>query len=163
MKELECPACGEKIHDDSLYCDMCGAELLECVACGTLGVDPFCPECGHPMIARKVNAEGQKTTGSRTKRILLKLRNGDVSIIPEDEALIGRKESRYAELLKDLPLISRRHGKFVLRDGIWHIIDFGSTNGTYINDREVPANTPVKFEKGDKVDIGTYIFDVQEE
>ncbi|MDE6109869.1 MAG: FHA domain-containing protein [Muribaculaceae bacterium] len=160
------------IPDDSRYCDMCGVELLECVKCGTLGTDPFCPECGSPMISRKPGkkeetgsapAPGGDTTVGRRKVLKLKSRKGAVTITPADEAVIGRKESPYQDALADFGLISRCHGKFLRRGRDWYIVDFGSTNGTYVNDREVPANTPVKFAAGDVVDIGTYIFDAVEE
>ncbi len=164
MSQIECPACGEMIPDDSSFCDQCGAELLECVNCHTLGVDPFCPECGKPMIARKpVAGTGDSGEQQKEKSIVLKARSGGVLLRPESEAVIGRQDSPYASVLADMTLISRRHGKFVKRGGRWFIIDFGSTNGTYVNDKEVPANTPVPFVPGDAVDIGTYVFDVIEQ
>lgn len=174
MKEIECPSCSEMIPGDSLYCDMCGVKLLECINCGTVGCDEFCPECGKPMVSRKSvkvktkaggstdGDDGFTTTGKRPKKMILKSRNGDVTLQPENEAIIGRKESPYAEALSSLNLISRRHGKFVKRGRDWYIVDFGSTNGTYVNDSEVPPNMPVKFSVGDAIDIGTYIFDVVE-
>lgn len=169
MNEIECPACGEMIPDDSKFCDMCGAELLECVNCKTLGTDNFCPECGKPMIARKAEMTGsnekgsddnEKTIGRARKTVMLKQRDSAITITPVHDAVIGRTDSPYANELSGLTLISRRHGKFVFQGGEWYIIDFGSTNGTYVNDREVPADTPVRFNVGDVVDIGTYLFDV---
>ncbi len=175
MNQIECPACGEMIPEDSKYCDQCGVELLECVNCKTIGCDPFCPECGKPMVSRKLdkdsskdkkqedNKNGDTTIGKSQSNIVLKSRIGDTIIKPEPEAIIGRQDSPYASLLTPMTLISRRHGKFVKRGGRWFIIDFGSTNGTYVNDKEVPANTPVAFAPGDAVDIGTYVFDVIEQ
>lgn len=158
MKDFECPACGEKIPHDSIYCDMCGAELLECVKCHTPGTDPFCPECGSPMISRKPGS-----TPEKQGKLVLKSRKGNTVIVPAHEAVIGRENSPYAAELASFGLISRRHGKFVKQGDEWFIVDFNSTNGTYVNDREVPGNTPVKIAAGDTVDIGTYIFDAVEE
>lgn len=180
MKEIECPACGAMIPADSKYCDMCGAELLECVKCGTLGTDMFCPECGGPMVARKPESsekpasapprpetdgdDGGTTIGrpAARKDIILKARKGGFVLRPQDDAVIGRKDSPYADVLADCDLISRRHGKFIKRGRDWYIMDFGSTNGTYVNDREAVPDTPVKIGPGDVVDIGTYLFDVIE-
>lgn len=191
--EIKCPACGEAIPDDSRYCDMCGVELLECVNCGALGVDNFCADCGKPMVSRKAgSAVGEKTDtgsrpdyieeptvtdktigcpdsvdktiGGRRKRTVLKARKGNIVLVPEDEAVIGRqKDTRYSELLEDCSLISRRHGKFMKRGRDWYIVDFGSTNGTLVNDVELEPDKPVRFSPGDVVDIGTYIFDVVEQ
>lgn len=191
--EIKCPACGESIPDDSRYCDMCGVELLECVNCGALGLDSFCADCGKPMVSRKAgssmsgktdagrkedsteeptvtdktiggSASVDKTIGGRRKRTVLKARKGNIILVPEDDAMIGRqKDTRYSELLEDCSLISRRHGKFMKRGRDWYIVDFGSTNGTLVNDVELEPDNPVRFSPGDVVDIGTYIFDVVEQ
>ena len=157
MKEIECPSCGQMIPDDSRFCDMCGVELLECINCGTLGTDNFCPECGKPMVARQGTTDSDDDSG---KQLILKSRNGNITLQPEPDAIIGRNDSPYASALSEMNLISRRHGEFVRRGHEWYIVDFGSTNGTYVNNREVLPNTPVKIVPGDVVDIGTYIFDV---
>lgn len=182
MKELECPACGEMIPDDSKYCDMCGAELLECINCGALGTDNFCPGCGKPMVARKTTNKpaenpqtptkpkgtkepgGETTIGGRRKTLVLKARSGGFVLKPEDGAVIGRQTSTpYSTLLADCDLISRQHGKFMKRGREWYIIDLGSTNGTLVNDVELDPDTPAKIATGDVVDLGTYIFDVVEQ
>ena len=183
MKEIECPSCGELIPDDSKYCDQCGAELLECVNCGVLGTDDFCSECGKPMVSKgkterapdvtikpreevkETQDDGNTTIGGRDrgmKNLILKARKGNFILRPEHEAIIGRKGSPYENLLSDCNLISRRHGKFVKQGRDWYIVDFGSTNGTLVNDLELRPDVPMKFQAGDVVDIGTYIFDVVE-
>ncbi len=180
MKDIECPACGKMIPADSKFCDQCGVELLECIKCGALGTDPFCAECGSPMVARKGDKSSEKkddqdnngnngdtdelnkTIGGRRKKIVLKSRIEGVTLVPEDEGIIGRVEGPYARNLSGFILISRRHGKFVKRGRDWYIVDLGSTNGTYVNDEEVSSDTPVKLKVGDVVDIGTFIFDVKE-
>lgn len=175
MNKIECPGCGELIPDDSLYCDMCGVQLLQCIKCGALGTEQFCAECGKPMVSRNISKSlkenfdkdeetvGDKTVGGRNKNLVLKARKGGFILRPENEAVIGREKSPYVEYLRDLNLISRRHGKFVKRGCEWYIVDFGSTNGTLVNDVELESNTPMKFVKGDVIDIGTYIFDVIEQ
>lgn len=183
MKEIECPSCGKTILDDSKYCDQCGVGLLECVNCGTLGTDDFCSECGKPMVSRNTTKskqdatikpreevkdnknDGQTTTGGEgrnRKNLVLKSRKGNFILQPEHEAIIGRNNSPYQHLLSDCNLISRRHGKFVKQGRDWFIVDFGSTNGTLVNDMELRPDVPMKFQAGDVVDIGTYIFDVIE-
>lgn len=165
MKELECPACGEMIPNASLYCDMCGKQLLQCIKCGTLGTGQFCPNCGKPMIARNPVTEIDKekrTIGNQKKTLVLKARKGGFIIKPQDGAIIGRENCPYAEL-KTMNLISRKHGKFEKQGRDWYIVDFGSTNGTLVNDTELKPKIPMKFAKGDVIDIGTYIFDVIEQ
>ena len=184
MKDIECPSCGEMIPDDSKFCDQCGVELLECVKCGTLGTDDFCSECGNAMVSRgkaekksdatfKPRKEedeetvvdyGNTTVGGRNtaKNLILKARKGNFILRPEHEAIIGRSNSPYEDWLADCNLISRKHGKFVKQGRDWYIVDLGSTNGTLVNDVELKMNVPMKFQAGDVIDIGTYIFDVIE-
>lgn len=183
MKVIECPSCGELTPDDGKYCDQCGVELLECVNCGTLGTDDFCSECGKPMVSRGMKSEKKPNTAIKPpqatqdkkdggvtvggpdrsrKNLVLKARQGNFILRPEHEAIIGRKDSPYEQFLVDLNLISRRHGKFVKQGRDWYIVDLGSTNGTLVNDVELQPNVPMKFQAGDVVDIGTYIFDVLE-
>lgn len=179
MKEFECPSCGETIPADSLYCDMCGVELLECVNCGAVGTGNFCGECSGPMVSRRTasaparagrpcagtsavpapeSSDAHSTGKGGVPR--LRYREGNVVIVPRDGAVIGRKEGEYAALLKDFDLISRRHGKFVRKGRTWYLVDLGSTNGCFVNDVELNPDEPVPFAKGDVVDIGTYLFDV---
>ena len=185
MKEIECPACGELIPDDSRYCDQCGAELLECVSCGALGTGNFCGNCGGAMVSRRMGGPapspagpgGQRQAspapapeetadvhatgrGVRNAAPRLRYRDGDLELVPRDGAVIGRQEGEYAARLRDFDLISRRHGQFVKKGRMWCLVDFGSTNGSLINDVELQPNVPMPFQKGDVVDIGTYLFDV---
>ena len=163
------------IPADSRYCDICGVEILECVNCGAIGSDPFCPECGKPMIARKPDSRPSeqehgevgdagapdKTIGRRRSGdLVLKARDGGFVLKPEHEAVIGREDSPYSSMLRSLNLISRRHGKFIRRADGWQIVDFGSTNGTYVNNVELRPDRPVSFSEGGVVDIGTYLFEV---
>lgn len=128
------------------------------------------------MIARKENGnqvktcdnapepedDGNKTVGRRIKVpvLVLKARKGDFTIVPENNAVIGRGEDSPYREFRTMNLVSRRHGKFVRKGRDWYIVDFGSTNGTLVNDVELEPDVPVKFSAGDVVDIGTYIFDV---
>lgn len=171
MDEITCPGCGDRTPADSRFCEMCGVELLECVNCGAAGTDPFCGECGGPMVSRKIRRDNAATvqrsdddsdahTTGRRRSPRLQYRKGNISITPENNAVIGRKEGPYADALSTLDLISRRHARFILRDGQWYIDDLNSTNGCYVNDREVRPGTPARFDRGDVVDIGTYLFDV---
>lgn len=183
MSDITCPACGESIPGDSRYCDQCGAELLQCVGCGALGTDQFCPDCGRPMVARTPQAapvrpivdpapvtpgpvppgpDGGQTVGGRRKTLVLRSRRGGVELVPQDGAVIGRRDCPYEQQLSSFDLISRRHGRFTRCGREWYIEDLGSTNGTLVNDIELAPESPVRITAGDVVDIGTYIFDVIE-
>jgi pSer/pThr/pTyr-binding forkhead associated (FHA) protein len=76
------------------------------------------------------------------------------------EMLIGRldetRDIRPEVSLRD-PGASRRHAKFVVDvDGGLALQDLASTNGTYLNGREVPPGTRHRLKEGDYVTLGRW-------
>lgn len=53
---MHCPSCKQSIDDDSLHCDQCGAELMQCPRCGHLGKGKRCPADGTALVSRKAGA-----------------------------------------------------------------------------------------------------------
>jgi diguanylate cyclase (GGDEF)-like protein len=54
--------------------------------------------------------------------------------------------------------VSRQHAALgVDSQGIVRLTDLGSANGTYLNDRRIPANAPVRVKDGDRIRIGTSV------
>jgi len=51
--------------------------------------------------------------------------------------------------------VSRRHCHFDRRSGNWHIIDDGSTNGTFLNEEQVKGSA--QLANGDRVKVGSTI------
>ena len=51
--------------------------------------------------------------------------------------------------------VSRRHAHFERRSGAWFVVDDGSTNGTYLNDRQVPSEAAL--DNSDRIKIGPTI------
>ena len=66
------------------------------------------------------------------------------------EMVLGRHPDCEVHLEDDS--VSRRHAALRRRDGIWMLVDLGSTNGTWVNGRRVGARTPVR--RGDVVQLG---------
>ncbi len=64
---------------------------------------------------------------------------------------IGRTKS--ADVLIRDNALSRQHAMLEMIDGLWHIKDLGSSNGTFVNDVAVGAATPLK--NGDVVRLGS--------
>ncbi len=72
----------------------------------------------------------------------------------EDELTIGRDVKN--TVVVDLDNVSRRHARITLREGMHFVLDLESTNGTYLNDREVLEEMPLR--SGDYVKVGGSIF-----
>ncbi|MDP4180455.1 MAG: FHA domain-containing protein [Bacillota bacterium] len=68
---------------------------------------------------------------------------------------IGRS-GKNSIVIKD-PYMSSKHASFLFKDGKYFIHDSGSTNGTFINGKEV-KKTPQPLKDGDKIRIGQIDF-----
>jgi len=74
--------------------------------------------------------------------------------IGEGELTIGRDAKN--GIVLDLDNVSRRHAKVVTRGKRSFVKDLGSTNGTYLNNKEVVEETPLR--SGDYIKVGSCIF-----
>lgn len=52
--------------------------------------------------------------------------------------------------------VSRQHAHFERRHGHWHIVDDGSTNGTYVNEKQITREAELRT--NDRIKIGPTIF-----
>jgi diguanylate cyclase (GGDEF)-like protein len=67
---------------------------------------------------------------------------------------IGRGAENHIVLEGDS--VSRRHAHIEQRGAVWWTIDDGSTNGTYINDEQIPRE--MALANGDRIKVGPTIF-----
>src|SRR5713101_2539104 len=58
------------------------------------------------------------------------------------ELTIGRDGKN--GIVVDLDTVSRRHAKIVIREGRSYVVDLKSTNGTYLNNKEVLEESPLR-------------------
>ena len=76
------------------------------------------------------------------------------------EGAFGRIGGIWPELA-GCPYVSGSHGVISRTADGWAITDNGSTNGTFINDRRIPAGQATPIKAGDRVRIATLDFTVQ--
>ncbi|KAK3235918.1 hypothetical protein CYMTET_53912 [Cymbomonas tetramitiformis] len=69
-----------------------------------------------------------------------------------EEVTIGRDEP--ADLVIPLPTISGNHCQLAQVDSDFYIMDLGSTNGTYLNGRQLTPAKPEMLALGDEVVFG---------
>ncbi len=77
--------------------------------------------------------------------------------IPVDKFFIGRAEDCHLRPHSDL--ISRHHCALLVQEGIAAVRDFGSRNGTYVNEERVVGQR--ELTNGDKLKVGSLEFEVQ--
>jgi predicted component of type VI protein secretion system len=75
--------------------------------------------------------------------------------------LLGRSEEAKFRIQHDL--VSRKHCEFFERHGQVYVRDLGSTNGTFLNDEQVPASTKTVVPPGGIVRVGGLSFAVEYE
>src|SRR5690606_7508203 len=84
-----------------------------------------------------------------------KYQGGEFPLPAEGEAVIGRSSDLDMVVVEDM--VSRRHAKFITRDGELHLEDLGSTNGSFVNGERVSR---AQLHEGDRILIGTSILKV---
>ena len=75
------------------------------------------------------------------------------ALLGGDGAVIGRSP-RNSTLLIDDQTLSREHARFFGDGDVIYIEDLGSTNGTRLNGRQLPARTPSAIAHGDALELG---------
>jgi predicted component of type VI protein secretion system len=83
---------------------------------------------------------------------------GKVIEIKIPQFVIGRDPT--CQLRPNSPMISKKHCALIQKDGKVYIKDFGSTNGSFVNDQQV-QNAAVQLGDGDTLKIGPLLFSVR--
>lgn len=178
---LDCATCHREIDTDSVYCDQCGAEILLCPTCGGTGSTKFCTKDGTRMKANKAAVIDRPPEGTvpdrvtsgvsvgMTERIAtppasagrLRLRHASGSVLTINNGdVLGRREGQHAEAFQAWGHVSGRHGRVIERDGKWYYQDLGSTNGSYVNGRQIEGNQATQVKAGDNVRLADQEFRV---
>src|SRR5882724_7044540 len=84
-----------------------------------------------------------------------KYQGGEYALAEGQEIVIGRSSELDMVLVEEM--VSRKHARIALTDGVINIEDLGSTNGTFVNGEKVDRGTLME---GDRVLIGTNILKV---
>lgn len=71
---------------------------------------------------------------------------------------IGAGRAPNADISVPLPQISKYHAFFSENGGDWTITDAGSKNGTFLDNKRLPAKEPFPIADGAEVKLGPYRF-----
>lgn len=179
-----CPneMCKKEIPGDSVFCDQCGCQLRECPDCHSILHTPFCSKCGTRTVERKWietipdadnsnankssinNADGMEDTSQTliiTKTPALKLQHNDLILDIKSGDVLGRTIGTHSGILADFKVISSRHAEIRFKDNKWVFADLRSTNGSFINNQKLDANTDYEIYDGDIVTLANISFMAQ--
>lgn len=88
---------------------------------------------------------------------LLRIKTNEETLINKDLFSVGYdEECDYS--FTDNEAISGHHADIIVDDLNVYIVDDGSTNGTYINDKEVPYCKKILLHDGDKIELADELF-----
>ncbi len=167
-----CPYCKKMIDDDSLYCDQCGKELKFCPQCNKPHRGTECQVCGEELIGGKEYFSRLKgsTTGEAEIKYGVKFEAampvgpgyliGDGMKLELKSGPFGRTSGIYPEFSSCI-YVSGRHGEFARTPQGWTVMDYGSTNGTYLNGVRLKPNAPYPLKNGDALSVSRLKFTVQ--
>lgn len=91
----------------------------------------------------------------QTIKAKLQLNGGAVYPICVSGVTIGREKVCTIVLPENAPGVSRTHCKLEFRGEQLVLTDLGSTYGTYIHGKRVPANTPIAMRSGSSFSLGS--------
>ncbi|NTU83033.1 MAG: FHA domain-containing protein [Chloroflexales bacterium] len=145
---ITCWHCEATLLDGTLFCDACGATLLE-----------GAPRRITPPLA---GDEGYAAgAGGGTPRLVLPAIGQSIPLPPRPELVIGRGgEPGPAPDVDLAPFraveagVSRAHAVIDLAGPAPQIEDLDSTNGTYVNGRRIPPGRRVPVRQGDEIHLG---------
>lgn len=116
---------------------------------------------GSPQPGAAQAAPGASAAAGGPELTLVNANLGlNLAISPQ--TIIGRKTGEYAAVFAQHSSVSSKHVQFT-RDpaGQWFAIDLGSTNGTFLGDRQLPPNQPAPLSDGGFITIANIEFFVQ--
>jgi pSer/pThr/pTyr-binding forkhead associated (FHA) protein len=74
---------------------------------------------------------------------------------------IGRDEKNDVFLPDPFKVISRKHARIINTEGIFQLIDLGSSNFTFLNDERLLPDEEYALKAGDQIKIGDYQLEVE--
>jgi pSer/pThr/pTyr-binding forkhead associated (FHA) protein len=99
--------------------------------------------------------------GTRPRLIVVSSR-AELPLPARDDIIVGREDAQ-SNSYPDVDLnphggleqgVSRRHARISQRNGQWYVEDLNSVNGTLLNQKRIPANSPQPLHPGDHVMLG---------
>lgn len=144
---MKCSTCGSDNLEGTVYCDLCGTKLS--------------PNGMPSPSATPTDAEAIQSI--ENARLILTA-TGNECLINKDVVLLGREsvpDNVFPEidLTPDDPegYVSRRHAQIQRQDKHYTIIDLGSTNGTFVNNKRLAEDTPHSLTNGDEIRVGKIV------
>ena len=104
-----------------------------------------------PAAAKAPAAAAARPSSSKASlRVVSAGQLANAEYIVGNEATVGRGQGCQVQL--NDPMVSQLHARLFRAERGLHIEDLGSTNGTFVNGKQVSA--PAKLKRGDRIRVG---------
>ena len=128
-----CPNCGALNRPQAKNCAMCGQSL---------------PSPALPALAQRSSPTVMMSQGQAP---CLRTSEGQVFPLHALAVIIGREA---CDITLNDSRVSRRHACIEQIASGWQIVDLESSNGTFVNGRQLPSHQPCPLGPGDQIVVG---------
>ena len=157
---IRCNYCGAAQHPGTLFCTECGNFLLQPE--NMTDILPFAEIDRMPMPSTMIRQELKPGVGVKEILFIIPAIRQQITVPLNEQIRIGRADPN-SEMVPELDLtkfdgveygVSRMHATIQHTEQGVILIDFGSTNGTAINNHRLMAETPYLLQSGDEIRFG---------
>lgn len=136
----------------------------QCPTCGKQVPPPFgfCPDCGVALVEIAADPENTSPTAMMRRISLFRESTGEHIAIHGTLKIGKSRTNDYS--MPDVSTVSRSHAVIEGGTNGWFITDLGSTNGTFLNGREIPPQEPAAIYAGDRIRLAKeeFIFEIRD-
>ena len=148
--KCRCPNCKIDYPEGTKFCGECGENLTPVK--GTTSTS------ANPPIQQDISDKKKRQTKLIKRKAdepigsLLRVRTNEEIIIEKEMMVIGYDDDCDI-VINDNETVSGHHAEFTVKDDSVYIADLNSTNGTYLNEKELIYLKKYKLFDGDKIEL----------
>ncbi len=106
-------------------------------------------------VASLAAGEDREAAAARRASLMVREDGGERTVALSSETVTIGRLAECDVVLRDKGA-SRKHAQLKLRDGVWTLMDLGSTNGTRLNGQTIQSR---ELSDGDRITIGTTVIE----
>lgn len=158
---IECPSCQHQEFVGTLYCSECGTRLVNVSPLPTKSIEREWIDL-EAMSTKPSPPQGPELASGALFGLKVVETGKILSLIGRENYTLGRAMEGQA-IIPDVDLepfnaydlgISRIHAELRQIEGVFHIVDLDSANGTLLNGKRLEPQEPIPVKHGDIIQLG---------